>query len=281
MGEIMRSYETITVEPSSPHVGAEIGNIDLRETLSNRQVDEVHQALLDHGVIFFREQPISFEQHRRLAMYFGELHIHVGGKGTASKPADGFPEIRRQHFDANSKRVSGEVWHTDQSCADIPPMGSILHQHVVPPKGGGDTMFASAYAAYDALSDRMKHFLEGLTAEHDGNQLFDKNSGTEYPIATHPVVTVHPETGRKILFVNRGQTTRIHELPRNESDGILAMLFDHIEKPAWQMRFRWRSHSIAFWDNRCTQHQAIWDYWPETRTGYRIQIQGTERPKAA
>jgi taurine dioxygenase len=277
----MRDYETITVEPCTPHVGAEIGNIDLRETLSNRQVDELHKALLDHGVIFFREQPISFEQHRKLAMYFGELHIHVGGKGTASKPEDGYPEIRRQHFDAKSKRVSGEVWHTDQSCADVPPMGSILHQHLVPPNGGGDTLFASAYAAYDALSDRMKALLEGLTATHDGNQLFDKNSGTEYPIAVHPVIIVHPETGRRILFVNRGQTTRINELPKNESDGILAILFDHIERPEWQMRFRWRNHSIAFWDNRCTQHKAIWDYWPETRTGYRIQIQGKERPRAA
>ncbi len=277
----MPNYETITVTPCTPHVGAIIGNIDLRQELSNSQVNDVHQALLNHGVIFFHDQPIDFEQQRRMAMYFGPLHIHVGGKGTASKPADGYPEIRRQHFDANSKRVSGEVWHTDQTCAAIPPMGSILHQHKVPPNGGGDTLFASLYAAYEALSPKMKTYLEGLTAVHDGNNLFDANSGTEYPIATHPVVTVHPETGRKILYVNRGQTTRINEVSRQESDHILALLFDHIERPEWQMRFRWKDHSIAFWDNRCTQHRAIWDYWPEVRTGYRIQIQATEAMKAA
>jgi len=271
-------YQTISVKPLSPHVGAEIGDIDLTQPLEPAQVKDLTAALAEHGVIFFHGQPIDLEMHRRMAMCFGELHVHVGGEGTASKPDERYPEARRQHFDANSKRVSGEVWHTDQSCAVVPPMASILHQTIIPPNGGGDTLFASMYAAYEALSPRMQAFLIGLTAVHDGNKLFDKGTKTVYPVNSHPVIAVHPWTGRKLLYVNRGQTTRINDIPQGESDAILEFLFDHIECPEWQMRFHWRKHSIAFWDNRCTQHRAIWDYWPNVRSGYRIQIKGTQSP---
>ena len=277
----MNAGAGITVSPLSPHVGAEIGNLDLTQPLSPGQVSDLKQALAKHGVIFFHEQPIDLEMHRRFALCFGELHVHVGGEGTASKPDEKYPEARRQHFDASSKRVSGEVWHTDQSCAAIPPMASILHQRIVPPDGGGDTLFASMYAAYEALSGRMQAFLAGLTATHDGAKLFDKGTKTVYPVSSHPVVAVHPWTGRKLLYVNRGQTTHIDALPREESDAVLAFLFAHIENPEWQMRFRWRANSIAFWDNRCTQHRAIWDYWPNVRSGVRVQIKGTEPPIAA
>jgi taurine dioxygenase len=277
----MERLATLTVTPLSPHVGAEVGNVDLTKPLTPEQVNGIRGALARHGVVFFREQPIDLEMHRRFAMYFGELHVHVGGEGTASKPDEKYPEARRQHFDANSKRVSGEVWHTDQSCAAIPPMASILHQRIVPPEGGGDTLFASMYAAYDALSDRMKGFLAGLTATHDGAKLFDKGTRTIYPVSSHPVVAVHPWTGKRLLYVNRGQTTHIDGLPADESAAILEFLFAHIECPEWQMRFRWREHSIAFWDNRCTQHRAIWDYWPHVRSGYRVQIKGTQPPVAA
>jgi taurine dioxygenase len=266
------------VKPLSPHVGAEIGGIDLTKPLSPQQVKELTDALAKHGVIFFHDQPIDLEMHRRFATYFGELHVHVGGEGTASKPDEKYPEARRQHFDAKSKRVSGEVWHTDQSCAEVPPMASILHQTIIPPEGGGDTLFASMYAAYDALSPRMKSFLGGLTATHDGKKLFDKGTNTVYPVSSHPIVAEHPWTKKQLLYVNRGQTTHINELPSDESDAILEFLFDHIESPEWQMRFHWREHSIAFWDNRCVQHRAIWDYWPNVRSGYRIQIRGTQPP---
>jgi alpha-ketoglutarate-dependent taurine dioxygenase len=271
----------ITVKPLSPHVGAEIVGLDLTQPLSAQQVDELKSALGKHGVLFFHDQAIDLEMHRRFASYFGELHIHVGGEGTASKPDERYPEVRKQHFHRDSKRVSGEVWHTDQSCAAIPPMASILHQTIVPPEGGGDTLFASMYAAYDALSPRMKTLLTGLTATHDGAKLFDKGTKTVYPVSSHPVIAVHPWTGRQLLYVNRGQTTRINELPPAESDAILEFLFEHIERPEWQMRFRWRKDSIAFWDNRCAQHRAIWDYWPNERLGYRIQIKGTQPPVAA
>jgi len=272
---------TISVKPLSPHIGAEIGNVDLTKPLSAEQVSDISDALARHGVIFFREQPLDLEMQRRFALYFGELHIHVGGEGTASKPDAQYPEARRQHFDANSRRVSGEVWHTDQSCAAIPPMASILHQRIIPPDGGGDTLFASKYAAYDALSPRMQQFLLGLSATHDGAKLFDKGTKTVYPVSSHPVVTLHPWRGKNLLYVNRVRPTHLDELPRDESDAILEFLFDHIECPEWQMRFHWREHSIAFWDNRCTQHRAIWDYWPNVRSGYRIQIKGTQPPLPA
>lgn len=273
-------FDAISVTPLSPHVGAQIDGIDLRKPLTNRQVEEVNEALIRHLVIFFHDQPIDFKAHQRFAAYFGELHVHVGGAGTASSTVDGFPEIRRQHFDADSKRVSGEVWHTDQSCAALPPMGSILHQHIVPPSGGGDTLFASMYAAYDALTPPMQAFLEGLTATHDGAIMFDKSS-IEYPTAVHPVIARHQITGRKLIYVNPGFTTRINELSARESDALLSFLFDHCARPDFQMRFKWRAHSIAFWDNRAAQHQAIWDYHPNVRSGYRIQIKGTVAPLPA
>jgi alpha-ketoglutarate-dependent taurine dioxygenase len=273
----IREYDTITVTPCSPHIGAEIGNIDLTRPLSNRQVDEVHDAIIAHGVIFFRNQKIDFESHERLVRYFGEPHIHVGGKGTASKTVPGHPAIRKQYFDASSKRVSGEEWHSDQSCAEIPPMYSVLYQEIIPPNGGGDTMFASAYKAYEELSPSMKVYLEGKTATHDGSRGFDKNADV-YPVAVHPIVVRHPESGRKALFVNREFTSHINEVPAAESRGVLEFLYDHIARPHWNMRFHWTPHSIAFWDNRCTQHYAIWDYWPNVRLGYRMFVKGTERP---
>ena len=212
--------------------------------------------------------------------YFGEPHIHVGGKGTASRTIPGHPAIRHQYFDAKSKRVSGEEWHSDQSCAEIPPMYSVLYQDIIPPNGGGDTMFASAAKAYDELSDGMKAYLEGKTATHDGSRVFDKNADV-YPVAVHPVVIRHPESGRKVLFVNREFTSHINEVPAAESRGVLEFLYDHIARPHWSMRFHWSANAIAFWDNRCTQHYAIWDYWPNVRSGYRMFVKGTEKPMAA
>jgi taurine dioxygenase len=238
------SYDTITVTPSTPHVGAEIGNIDLTRPLSNRQVQEVHDAIIAHGVVFFRDQKIDFDSHERFVRYFGEPHIHVGGKGTASKGVPGHPAIRHQYFDANSKRVSGEEWHSDQSCAEIPPMYSVLYQEVVPPNGGGDTMFTSACKAYEELSPGMKTYLEGKTATHDGSRVFDKNADV-YPVSVHPIVVRHAESGRKLLFVNREFTSHINEVPEGESRGVLEFLYDHIARPHWSMRFHWTDHSIA------------------------------------
>jgi taurine dioxygenase len=160
-------------------------------------------------------------------------------------------------------------------------MGSILYLSEVPPVGG-DTLFASMYAAYEALSDSMQRFLGGLTAIHDGARNYEgrqpaSGRATEFPRAEHPVVRTHPETGRNALFVNRLFTTRLVQLKKRESDAILGTLFRHIENPEFHCRFQWRPNSIAFWDNRCTQHLALWDYYPHRRYGHRVTIAG-EKP---
>lgn len=161
-------------------------------------------------------------------------------------------------------------------------MGSILYMHTVPPETGGDTMFASMYAAYDALSPTMKAFLEPLTALHDGARVFAQmkedgiysKAADTFPTSIQPVIRTHPVTGRKALYVNEMYTARISELSRAESDAVLSCLFDHVKNPNFHVRFRWREHSVAFWDNRCAQHMAVWDYYPEVRSGYRVTVAG-------
>ena len=155
-------------------------------------------------------------------------------------------------------------------------MASILYLHTVPPNQGGDTGFASACAAYDALSDRMKVYLDGLTALHDGRDTFGEGT----PKAVHPLICRHPETGRKLIYIANSFTKRINEVSQEESDMIIKFLLDHCQRPEWSMRFHWRPHSIAFWDNRCVQHRAIADYLPNARSGYRVQIEGTAPPVA-
>jgi len=267
------SYQTITVTPLTPHVGAEIGAIDLTQQLNATQIADIRTALLAHGVVFFREQPIDIGTLKRFGQHFGELSIHSSRKGL-----DEHPEVRPIHADANSKHVAGEEWHTDLSCDAIPPMGSILHIHTLPPLGG-DTIWASMYAAYEALSDRMKAYLEGLTATHDGRIAFGRfDPNGKYPLNVHPVIVRHPETRRPVLYVNRGFTSHINELPAGEGAELLQLLYRHLEKPDFQVRFRWRKDSIAFWDNRCTQHLAVWDYYPQLRSGFRVQIKGSNPP---
>ncbi len=267
-------YEHITATPLSPHIGAEIGNIDLTRPLSDRQIAEVQHAFLRYQVIFFREQQISFDDQIRLAAHFGPLGTHVG-KNTISKTTDN-PLVRKFHYDETSTRISGENFHSDQSCAEVPPLGSMLYNHTVPPDGGGDTMFASMYAAYDALSPNMKRYLEGLTATHDGTRVF----GPGTPVSVHPVIIRHPETGKQVIYVNTDFTSHINGVSRAESKAILEFLYTHCIQAEWTVRFRWRNHSIAFWDNRCTQHKAIWDYWPNVRSGFRVQVEGTQVPVA-
>jgi len=190
------------------------------------------------------------------------------------KGMDEHPEVRALSADENSKHVSGELWHTDLSCDPVTPMGSILNIKELPPVGG-DTVFASMYTAYEELSGRMKTYLEGLTATHDGGLAFKRfDPNRKYNISSHPVIRPHPVTGRKTIYVNRGFTSHINELPEREGRAILNFLFEHCEKPEYQVRFRWQKNSVAFWDNRCTQHLALWDYFPQKRSGLRVQIEG-------
>jgi taurine dioxygenase len=269
------AYESIEVSQVAPLIGAEVAGVDLRRP-SNRQFEEIHAALLAHQVLFFRDQQLDFDSHMAFGRHFGELHIHPGAPSVPDHP-----EIMPIHTDARSTYIAGESWHSDVSCDPEPPMGSILHLRQVPPVGG-DTLFASMYAAYEALSPRMKTYLEGLTATHDGEVYYrgryaDRgvdDRGKIYPRASHPVVRTHPETGRKALYVNRMFTTRIDGVSREESEAILAYLIGHCARPEFQVRFRWRENSIAFWDNRCAQHLALWDYYPQTRSGFRVTVKG-------
>jgi taurine dioxygenase len=268
-------YETITVEPLSPVIGAEIKGVDLRKPLGNQQFQEIHDALTEHLVIFFRDQDIDLDQQKEFGRRFGRLHIHP----TAPAP-DGHPEVLIIKADAKSKAIAGNRWHSDVSCDAEPPMGSILHMRELPPSGG-DTMFANMYEAYDRLTDPMKQFLGGLSAWHESEHVHRGTLGqklrdglTEWPRSRHPIVRTHPVSGRKALFVNSGFTTRIEGLSEKESRAILDMLFEHVATPEFQCRFRWREKSVAFWDNRCAQHYALWDYYPQSRLGYRVTVCG-------
>ncbi len=269
------AYESIEVRKLTPTIGAEIFGVELGRQIGNQQFQEIHRALLDNLVIFFRDQTMTLEQHKAFGSRFGKLHVHPN----VPQAIEAHPEILVIKADESSKRVAGEVWHSDVSCDEEPPMGSILHIREVPENGGGDTMFANMYAAYDALSDTMKAFLAGCTAVHASlksanHQYREKNPEQRFPEAEHPIIRTHPETGRKALFVNRGFTTSIPQLSKTESDALLEMLFRHAEMPKFHCRFKWQPNSVAFWDNRAVQHQALWDYYPQRRFGYRVTVCG-------
>ncbi len=275
----MSADTTLSIRPLTPTLGAEVLGVDLTRPLSDATFAGIQRALWDHQVIFFRDQALTHDMHLAFGRRFGSLHVHPLKQG--AHPVH--EELLRIHGDENSKRVPGEDWHSDVSCEPEPPMGSILHLHEVPPCGG-DTLFSSMYAAYDALSPSMQRFLEGMTAVHDGGKPWMTYGyappAVPYPRAEHPIIAVHPETGRRCLFVNRGFTTHIPSLSRLESDALLTMLYRHVENPRFMCRFRWQANSVAFWDNRCVQHQAIWDYFPARRSGWRVTVNGT-RPAPA
>ena len=268
------SYELIQVRPMTKRIGAEVFGIDLSQPLGNQAFSELHDALMQHQVLFFRDQQLTHESHKALGRSFGKLALHSGVSGLAEHP-----EIVAIHADETSKFVAGEDWHSDLSEDAEPPMGSILYMHTLPDTGG-DTLFSSMYAAYDALTPAMKAFLDPLTAVHDSNHIYRElfpDVQKTYPRNTHPVIRTHPVTKRKCLFVSQSKTVRINELSKKESDAVLRFLFDHVKDPNFQVRFRWQPNSVAFWDNRCTQHFAVWDYFPDVRSGFRVTVAG-DRP---
>jgi taurine dioxygenase len=273
-------YEAISVRPLTPVIGAEIEGVDLSCDPSNQQFAEVRRALLEHHVIVFRDQHLTAEEHKRFGRRFGRLHVHPL---QAMKHGDN--ERLEVRASRNSKFVAGEGWHSDVTCDAEPPMGSLLYLKQTPEIGfGGDTLFANMHLAFEMLSAPMRAFLETLTAIHDGAipwvQGYGYRPNQEFQVNEHPVVVRHAETGRKVLFVNRGFTSHIPQLARFESHALLEMLYRHVEtQPALTCRVRWTPNTLVFWDNRCTQHQAIWDYYPLDRSGHRVSIVG-ERPAA-
>ena len=268
------SYKQIEVEPLTPTIGAVVSGVDLTQPVDDALLSEIHTAWMAHLVLFFRAQPMSPDQHLAFGRRFGDLHIHP-----AAPYAQDTPELMVIHTDKDSFRNNGERWHSDVSADEEPPMGSLLHIHQVPSRGG-DTSWSNMYAAYEALSPTMQTLLDPLTALHASDysgQYGDHQPQRESPQANHPVVRTHPVTKQKALFVNEVFTRRINELSREESRAVLDFLFDHVKNINFQCRFQWEADSVALWDNRCTQHMAVWDYYPESRSGIRVTIRG-DRP---
>ncbi|MBV1904517.1 MAG: TauD/TfdA family dioxygenase [Pseudomonadales bacterium] len=267
-------YETIQVNKMGPEIGAEISaiglaGIDLAGELSDQTFAEIDDALVQNQVIFFRDQRLSLEQHIRFGRHFGSLHVHPVAPGI-----EGYPEILPLHSD-DKVQYSASAWHSDVSCDPEPNLGAILYAKVLP-ESGGDTMFCSMQAAYRGLSDKMQHFLSGLEAAHSSTHVFGPSRGEKdkRPSAVHPVIRTHPVSGKQGIFVNSVFTTKIIGMKPKESEAILQFLYRHIETPEYHVRFHWELGSIAFWDNRSTQHRAIADYFPQTRTMHRVTING-------
>ncbi|MGI9326704.1 MAG: TauD/TfdA dioxygenase family protein [Pseudomonadales bacterium] len=276
------SLQSIAVSPLTPHIGAEIDGIDLSQPMSNEQFSALYQAWLDWKVLVFRDQELSRDQHKAFAGRFGSLHVHP-----MQHSYGGDPEILTVQTTKDSKYTAGNRWHTDVTCDAIPPLGSMLYIKQTPEGGGGDTLFADMYLAYELLSDTMKSLLEDLTAIHDGAIPYTGGygvappAGEQYPRNEHPVVVTHPETGKRLLYINSGFTSHIRGMKPWESKMLLEGLYQHIATEVrLPCRVQWRPNTLTFWDNRCTQHHSIWDYYPNTRYGERVSIVGEQRPAA-
>ncbi len=276
-----KKNKNIEFKKFSPSIGATVKGIDLSKEISDEEFDIIHQAFLKYQVLFFKEQnEIPPEIHIKLGKRFGELHSHP-----AAPTMQGYPEIFEIHAHKDSKIANGEFWHSDVSCDITPPLGTMLQLHILP-ETGGDTMFSNMYAAYDLLSEKYKAILEDLIAIHESEHIYRgryadrgvKEDNIDIPVAKHPLIRTHPETGKKAIYVNRTFTTGIEGMKKEESSPILGFLFDHCENINFQIRFRWALNDMAFWDNRCAMHRAIWDYWPNERKGRRVTIKG-DRPQ--
>jgi len=279
-------YERINVKPIAGALGAEIEGVNMAEPMGNQVFQEVHDALMEHQVIFLRNQHVSPGEHVAFARQFGTLHVHP-----YAPSLDEHPEVLILKS-SKENRSAANAWHSDVTFQEEPPMGSILLARQVPDHGG-DTMWANMYAAYESLSDRMKRYLDGMTALNTaGRAAFEKaydkqiSDGRKQEIHTdrtslapaeHPVIRTHPVTGRKALYVNSIFTQKLVGVSGKESKAILEFLFDHLKRPEFTCRFRWEEGSVAFWDNRCTQHYAIADYGDATREMHRVTVNG-DRP---
>jgi taurine dioxygenase len=262
-------------------LGAELHGVDLGGDLDETTIADIRQALLDHGVIFFRDQQFDAAQHKALARRFGPIFIHPNYYGTQVDPE--ILEIRREPGDT---QVVGEDWHADTTMMAEPPMGAILYALEVPPYGG-DTLFANQSLAYETLSDGMKRLIGGLRAVHSDRMVAGpsvNNAGRttraradadwRETVNVHPVVRTHPETKRKLLYVNYSYTVGFEGMTEEESRPLLHYLLEHGNRPEFTCRFRWTRGAVAFWDNRCVKHLAVNDAQPFRRVMRRVQIAG-------
>jgi taurine dioxygenase len=265
-------------------LGALVEDIDLAEELPQASVDRLNELLVEHQILFFRNQPLTPQQQVRFAARFGSLHIHP-----IYPVLPELPEILV--LDTHGDFLpDNDNWHTDVTFSTTPPLAGILSAKQLP-SVGGDTLWSSNLAAYEALSAPIKRMLDGLTAEHSVVKSFPvgrwgadpkfkeryDRAVAKHPPVTHPVVRTHPVSGRKSLFVNQGFTTHIHELSPAESDAVLAFLYAHCARPEFTLRWRWSVDDLAFWDNRITHHYAVADYLPDRRVMHRATVIG-DRP---
>ena len=274
----------ITIKPIAGALGAEIGGVDIGKGLDAATVAEVRQALLDHLVIFLRDQDMSMDAYLAFAEAFGAPAQYPMLPGIP-----GYPMITQIAKLEHERNNFGGIWHADTTYLECPPMGSMLYALEVPPYGG-DTMFANQYLAYETLSEPLRNFLDGLTAistsaKADVSKTREdmiRNAGDQATVrdhvAEHPVVRTHPETGRKLLYVNIAHTSHFKGMTEAESRPILEFLFQHQVKPEFTCRFRWQKGSLAFWDNRAAQHNPINDYHGYRRVMRRITLAG-EQPR--
>jgi taurine dioxygenase len=268
-----REYRTLSLRGLTPVIGAEVSGLDLGTELTEEQLTELKTAFLDHQVLVFRDQVITAEDHKRLAASFGEL------RPVNPPPEHGDPYILEVATSPEAANVFGNGWHADGTADAEPSLGSMLHITELPePGSGGDTLFANMYLAYEMLSPAMKSLLDGLTAVHDGALAFRGHPiPPDYvvPCSEHPLVVRHPETDRKLLYVNPAYTSHIPQLSADESRAVLDLLFSFVpNRPMLACRVRWEPNTLVFWDNRCVQHHAVYDYFPHSRYGQRIAING-------
>ncbi|MDA1101947.1 MAG: TauD/TfdA family dioxygenase [Proteobacteria bacterium] len=271
---------SIEVRPITGSIGAEIGGVDISQDLSVATIAEIRRALLDHLVIFLRDQEITPAQQLAFVSHFGEPDTYPFVKGLADYPQI-TPILKLPDETVNF----GGIWHSDTVYLPEPPMATVLYAKQLPPTGG-DTLFANQYLAYESLSVPFRNILDGLTAINSAakgsaaqtrsNRVADAGTGLAAVVleAAHPVVRTHPETGRKALYVNTGHTVRFKGMTEAESAPILDFLYRHQIKPEFCCRFTWRPASIAFWDNRCAQHYPVNDYHGHTRLLHRITLKG-------
>ncbi len=280
----MVTYKELKFTPRSPHLGAFIEGVNLHENLKPSSVAEIKSALLEFGVIFFKNQTVDKTQQLRLASQLGTIEEpHPVFDNDKSDTRLTIIESKGRTHDAE------HYWHTDVTYQEAPSMASILVAKKIP-ESGGDTLFASMYTAYDTLSPSIQKMLESLTAQHsfergwattfrmleNGEEKLHKLKQV-FPLMTHPVLRTHPDTGRTSLYVNEYYTSRINELSEFESDAVLRMLFHHSQLPDFQVRHTWHVGDVAIWDNRCTQHYASHDYGSAHRIMNRVTLQG-DRP---
>ncbi len=272
----------IEVRPIAGSIGAEIHNVDVSQDLDEATIGDIRKALLDHCVIFFRDQKLDAERHKVFTRRFGKIFIHPNYKGMQADP-----EIIQITREPGDKKIVGEDWHADTTMMAEPPMGAILYAIEVPPYGG-DTLFANQYQAYEGLSDGMKRMLAGVRALHSDRKVAgpaaNKNAfrstkvreddAWSETVSAHPVVVTHPETGRKLLYVNHSYTVGFEGMTEAESKPLLDFLLDHGPRPEFTCRFRWEKGSIALWDNRACKHLAIHDAGPFRRVMRRTQVAG-------